>query len=91
MLETTGVKHTKSQENNMNIKSYMVLAVAALTAACAASSEAPSVAEAAGPAAEEALATANATEADAPQVNSQVCDSQTPTAECDAKPEADSK
>ena len=73
----------------MNIKSYMVLAVAALTAACAASSEAPSVAEAAGPAAEEALATANATET--PQVDSQVCDSQTPTAACDAKPEADSK
>jgi len=41
----------------------MALAVAALTAACAPASEKPSVAEAAGPAAEEALATANATEA----------------------------
>jgi len=69
----------------------MALAVVALTAACAPAAETQSVAEAAGPAAEEALATANATEADAPQVNSQVCDSQTPTAECDAKPEADSK
>ncbi len=47
----------------MNIKTYMALAVAALTAACAPASEKPSVAEAAGPAAEEALATANATEA----------------------------
>ena len=69
----------------------MALAVVALTAACAPAAETQSVAEAAGPAAEEALATANATEADAPQVNSQVCDSLTPTAECDAKPEADSK
>ncbi len=75
----------------MNIKTFMALAVVALTAACAPVAETQSVAEAAGPAAEEALATANATEADAPQVNSQVCDSQTPTAECDAKPEADSK
>jgi hypothetical protein len=75
----------------MNIKTFMALAVVALTAACAPAAETQSVAEAAGPAAEEALATANATEADAPQVNSQVCDSQTPTAECDAKPEADSK
>jgi len=75
----------------MNIKTFMALAVVALTDACAPAAETQSVAEAAGPAAEEALATANATEADAPQVNSQVCDSQTPTAECDAKPEADSK
>ena len=75
----------------MNIKTFMAAAVIALTAACTPSEEAPSVAQAAGPAADEALATANATEADAPQVNSQVCDSQTPTAECDAKPEADSK
>jgi hypothetical protein len=44
----------------MNIKTFMALAVVALTAACAPASEAPSVAEAAGPAAEEALATANA-------------------------------
>ena len=75
----------------MNIKTFMAAAVIALTAACTPASDAPAVAEAAGPAADEALATANATEADAPQVNSQVCDSQTPTAECDAKPEADSK
>ncbi len=52
----------------MNIKTYMALAVAALTAACAPASEKPSVAEAAGPAAEEALATANATEAPAEAV-----------------------
>jgi len=75
----------------MNIKTFMAVAVVALTAACAPSAEAPTVAEAAGPAADEALAAAEAAEADAPQVNSQVCDSQTPTAECDAKPEADSK
>jgi hypothetical protein len=70
----------------MNIKTFMAAAVVALTAACAPSTEAPSVAEAAGPAADEALATANATEAEAPQVDSQVCDSQTPTAACDAQP-----
>jgi hypothetical protein len=46
----------------MNIKSFMVLAVAALTAACAPTAETPSVSEAAGPAADAALATANATE-----------------------------
>ena len=69
----------------------MAAAVIALTAACTPAADTATVAEAAGPAADEALATANATEADAPQVNSQVCDSQTPTAECDAKPEADSK
>jgi len=40
----------------------MAAAVIALTAACTPSEEAPSVAEAAGPAADEALATANATE-----------------------------
>jgi hypothetical protein len=47
----------------MNIKTFMAAAVIALTAACTPSEEAPSVAEAAGPAADEALATANATEA----------------------------
>jgi hypothetical protein len=75
----------------MNIKTFMAAAVIALTAACTPSEEAPSVSEAAGPAADAALAAAGNTEADAPRVNSQVCDSQTPTAECDAKPEADSK
>jgi hypothetical protein len=46
----------------MNIKTFMAAAVIALTAACTPIEEAPSVAEAAGPAADEALATANATE-----------------------------
>jgi hypothetical protein len=46
----------------MNIKTFMAAAVVALTAACAPSTEAPSVIEAAGPAADEALATANAAE-----------------------------
>jgi hypothetical protein len=46
----------------MNIKTFMAAAVIALTAACTPSAETPSVAEAAGPAADEALATANATE-----------------------------
>lgn len=40
----------------------MAAAVVALTAACSPSTETPSVAEAAGPAADEALATANASE-----------------------------
>ena len=44
----------------MNIKTFMAVAVVALTAACAPGTETPPVAEAAGPAAEEALATANA-------------------------------
>ena len=47
----------------MNIKTFVAAAVIALTAACTPSEEAPSVAEAAGPAADEALATANASEA----------------------------
>jgi hypothetical protein len=47
----------------MNIKTFMAAAVIALTAACTPASDAPAVAEAAGPAADEALATANATEA----------------------------
>jgi len=47
----------------MNIKTFMAAAVVALTAACTPSDQAPAVAEAAGPAADEALATANATEA----------------------------
>jgi len=46
----------------MNIKTFMAAAVIALTAACTPSEEAPSVSEAAGPAADEALAAANATE-----------------------------
>lgn len=46
----------------MNIKTFMAAAVIALTAACTTIEEAPSVAEAAGPAADEALATANASE-----------------------------
>ena len=46
----------------MNIKTFMAVAVVALTAACASGTETPTVAEAAGPAADEALATANATE-----------------------------
>ena len=44
----------------------MAAAVIALTAACAPSEDTATVAEAAGPAAEEALATANATEAAEP-------------------------
>ena len=44
----------------MNIKTFMALAVVALTAACAPGAETQTVAEAAGPAADEALATANA-------------------------------
>ena len=81
MPTVTVIKENGTKENNMNIKSYMVLAVAALTAACAASSEAPSVAEAAGPAAEEALATANA-EAPAEAVE---------PLDANEKPKADSK
>ena len=64
----------------------MAAAVVALTAACVTSTEAPSVIEAAGPEAEEALTAAETTEADVPQVDSLVCDSQTPTAACDAQP-----
>ena len=75
----------------MNIKTFMAAAVIALTAACAPNEEAPTVSEAptvaeAGPAADEALAAAETTEADVPQVDSLVCDSQTPTAACDAQP-----
>ena len=70
----------------MNIKTFMAAAVVALTAACVTSTEAPSVIQAAGPEAEEALTAAETTEADVPQVDSLVCDSQTPTAECDAQP-----
>ena len=51
----------------MNIKTFMAAAVIALTAACAPSEDTATVAEAAGPAADEALAAANATEtAEAP-------------------------
>jgi len=46
----------------MNIKTFMAAAVIALTAACSPAAEEPTVAEAAGPAADEALATANAAE-----------------------------
>ena len=46
----------------MNIKTFMALAVVALTAACAPGAETQTVAEAAGPAADEALAAANTTE-----------------------------
>jgi len=46
----------------MDIKTFMAAAVVALTAACAPTAETASVAERAGPAADEALATANATE-----------------------------
>ena len=46
----------------MNIKTFMAAAVIALTAACTPAADAPTVAEAAGPAADEALATANAAE-----------------------------
>jgi hypothetical protein len=70
----------------MNIKTFIAAAVVALTAACVTSTEAPSVIEAAGPEAEEALAAAETTEADVPQVDPLVCDSQTPTAACDAQP-----
>lgn len=44
----------------MNIKTFMALAVVALTAACSPNAEPQSAAEAAGPAADEALATADA-------------------------------
>ena len=57
----------------MNIKTFMAAAVIALTAACTPNEETPTVSEAAGPAADEALATANATEtaeAPAPQADS---------------------
>jgi hypothetical protein len=47
----------------MNIKTFMAAAVIALTAACTPAADTATVAEAAGPAADEALATANATEA----------------------------
>ena len=47
----------------MNIKTFMAAAVIALTAACTPTAESPTVSEAAGPAANEALATANASEA----------------------------
>jgi len=43
----------------------MAAAVIALTAACTPAAESPTVSEAAGPAADEALATANASQADA--------------------------
>lgn len=46
----------------MNIKTFMAAAVIALTAACA---ETPSVSEAAGPAADEALAAAQAADTEA--------------------------
>jgi hypothetical protein len=59
----------------MNIKTFMAAAVVALTAACAPTADTPTVSEAAGPAADEALATANATE----------------TVEVEATPRADSK
>jgi hypothetical protein len=51
----------------MNIKTFMAAAVIALTAACTPAEDTASVAAEAGPAADEALATANATEtAEAP-------------------------
>jgi hypothetical protein len=46
----------------MNIKTFMAAAVIALTAACTPSEETPTVSEAAGPAADEALAAAEASE-----------------------------
>ena len=46
----------------MNIKTFMAAAVIALTAACTPAADTATVAEAAGPAADEALATANAAE-----------------------------
>jgi hypothetical protein len=46
----------------MNIKTFMAAAVIALTAACTPSEETPTVSEAAGPAADEALAAAEAVE-----------------------------
>jgi hypothetical protein len=51
-----------NKELIMNIKTFMAAAVIALTAACTPSEDTATVAEAAGPAADEALATANATE-----------------------------
>ena len=50
------------KEASMNIKAFVALAVVALTAACTPSEDTASVAAEAGPAADEALATANATE-----------------------------
>ena len=49
-----------TKELIMNIKTFMALAVVALTAACAPTAETLSITEAAGPAADEALAAANA-------------------------------
>lgn len=66
----------------MNIKTFMALAVVALTAACSPNAEPQSAAEAAGPAAVEALAAADteATNADvtAPEV---VVTADSPTAD----------
>jgi len=49
-----------TKELMMNIKTFMAVAVVALTAACAPGAETQTVAEAAGPAADEALAAAEA-------------------------------
>ena len=63
----------------MNIKTFMAAAVIALTAACTPSEDTASVAAEAGPAADEALAAANATEV------------VTEEAAVEATPQADSK
>ena len=49
----------------MNIKTFMAAAVIALTAACSPNAEPQSAAEAAGPAADEALSAADAVETEA--------------------------
>jgi hypothetical protein len=54
--------HLTTKELIMNIKTFMAAAVIALTAACTPSEETPTVSEAAGPAADEALAAAEAVE-----------------------------
>ena len=59
----------------------MAAAVIALTAACTPSEEAPSVAQAAGPAADEALATANATEAAEAPLDTAATETPAPQAE----------
>jgi hypothetical protein len=54
--------HLTTKELIMNIKTFMAAAVIALTAACTPNEETPTVSEAAGPAADEALAAAEASE-----------------------------
>ena len=67
----------------MNIKTFMAAAVIALTAACTPSEDTASVAAEAGPAADEALATANATETAEAPLDAAV--TETPAPQADSK------